>query len=103
MALRRLAAAGLALSVLAAASLWPAPAAPAGVFGALADLFQGAIALPVNVLAGTFSGPPVIGTVNGLLAGTVNTLSYTTRGVFGLVGSAIPAASTLAPFLPFLL
>jgi hypothetical protein len=103
MALRRITAAALALSVLAAASLWPAPAAHANVFGALADLFQGVIALPMNVLAGTFSGPPVIGTINGVLAGTVNTLSYTTRGLLGLAGAAIPAASALAPFLPFVL
>jgi hypothetical protein len=91
------------LAAFSAAAVWlPATPAHADLLGGLADLVQGVISLPVNVLAGTLSGPPVLGTVGGVLTGTVNTINYTARGLLGVAGAAIPTASTLAPLLPFL-
>lgn len=84
----------------------PAPAAHAfldTLFGGISDLVQGVFALPIQVLAGTLNGPPIIGTVGGVLSGTMQTVSLTLRGVFRLVTVALPIASKAAPFLPFVL
>ena len=102
MALRRMRRRALILATVVALM---APAAPAhaSVLGGVADLLHGVLALPLGILSGTFSGPPVIGTVHGILAGSVNTISYTARGLLQLAGTAIPAAATLAPYLPLVL
>ena len=82
----------------------PRPAAAAnGLGGAIGDLLGGVFALPMGVLAGTASGPPVIGTIGGALAGAINTLGYTTRGALKLVGVAVPTAASLAPYIPLFL
>ena len=74
------------------------------LFGAISDLVMGALALPIDVLAGTMSGPPILGTVNGALGGAFQTLAFATRGAFRLLGVALPLAEKAAPFvLPFIL
>lgn len=73
------------------------------VLGGIGDILGGALSLPMGALAGTLSGPPIIGTVNGVLFGALNTLSQTTRGILRLTGVAIPIAAKLAPFLPIFL
>lgn len=84
----------------------PAPAAHAdtgGLFGGLADIISGAFALPLDTLAGTLSGPPIIGTVGGLLHGAVQTVALALRGTFKLIGVAIPLAARAAPLIPVFL
>ena len=84
----------------------PAPAAHAfldNLFAGIGDIVQGAFALPIQVLAGTLNGPPIIGTVGGVLSGAMQTVTLTLRGVFRLATVAIPIASKAAPFLPFVL
>ena len=96
---RRLAVVGTACLITMAIS----STAEAAIVKGLQEVVAGLLQLPLSTLSGTFHGPPVIGTVNGVLAGTMDTLSYTARGVMGLAGAAIPSAATLAPFLPFVL
>ena len=70
---------------------------------ALGSLIAGLIEIPRATLAGTFGGPPVVGTVFGLLSGAVNTVGYLANGTLELAGSAIPLAKTIGPMLlPFL-
>ena len=73
-----------------------------GAVGGVGDILQGALAIPMGALAGTFSGPPIIGTVGGLASGAVQAVGMTARGIFRLIGAAIPAAAA-APYLPFVL
>ncbi len=74
------------------------------LLGAVSDLVMGALAIPIDVLAGTLSGPPILGTVNGALGGVFQALAFATRGTFRLLGVAIPLAEKAAPFvLPFVL
>ena len=77
--------------------------AEASLGGAISDLLSAILSLPSGVLAGTFGGPPLIGTVVGVLQGAVNTVGYATRGTLQLVGVAIPLALKLAPYIPLFL
>ncbi len=79
------------------------PKAHAGFLDGVGDVVAGAFALPLDILSGTFSGPPVIGTVSGVLNGAMHTIGYTARGVFKLAGAAAPVAMSVAPFLPIFL
>lgn len=80
------------------------PSAYADLGGALGSLIAGLFEIPRATLAGTFGGPPIIGTAFGLLSGAVNTVGYLARGTLELAGSAIPIAKTIGPLLlPFLL
>ena len=73
------------------------------LIGGLTDVVQGALAIPMGTLAGTFGGPPIIGTIGGALQGALNTIGYTTRGLLRLVGVAVPTAASLAPLIPLFL
>ncbi len=91
------------LGVMLTGSL-PAPTASAnGLVEGVADIFMGALALPMGILGGTLSGPPVLGTVQGVLSGAYNTIGYATRGTLRLAGVAIPTAAQLAPLIPLFL
>jgi hypothetical protein len=82
---------------------WPAPA-HADIFRGLAYLVGGVLEIPRSVLVGTMSGPPLVGTVAGLLTGTFNSALYLSKGVLEVAGSAVPIARAVGPLLlPFLL
>ena len=64
---------------------------------------MGVLQLPLQLLAGTFSGPPVIGTAFGAVNGVVRGVGMVTHGALELASSALGIAKTAAPFLlPFL-
>ncbi len=71
--------------------------------GGVGDIVTGVLAIPFDVLAGTFNGPPVIGTIGGALHGTIYALSSVTRGLLRLIGVAIPIAEKVAPLIPIFL
>ena len=48
--------------------------------------------IPLNTLEGTFNGPPVTGTLNGVLSGTVQTVTDLVGGAFDMVAAASPYA-----------
>jgi len=84
------------------------PAAPAAhadydLVGAVGDVVVGALAIPVDTIAGTLTGPPILGTVGGLLHGVLRTIGMTSRGLLRIAGMAVPVATSLAPFLPLVL
>ncbi len=74
------------------------------LFGGIADIVSGVFVLPYDILAGTVSGPPIIGTIGGALVGTMNALALTVRGTLRIAGAAVPIAMQAAPYvLPFVL
>jgi len=60
----------------------------------------GVLEIPRSTLAGTFSGPPIIGTLVGALSGAVNGVMMVATGAIETVVSAIPLAEKLAPLIP---
>ena len=101
MALRRL----IAGLVLGAAVVVCSPAAPAeaGIVRGLQEIVAAAFAVPLGVLQGTLSGPPVIGTLTGAVGGVFRTVTLVGGGVVDILSDAIPLAKAIGPFLlPFL-
>jgi hypothetical protein len=104
MALRRIKvqrgfkAAGAAVLVGAACCVFPADA-HASFLGGVSQVAAGLVQLPLNIIAGTLSGPPLIGTVNGVLTGAVNTVALVGGGTVEVVGAVIPAVKQLGPWV----
>lgn len=99
---RRVAALSLAVALIVGPAAQQAHAEN-DLIGGIGDILNGVFALPLDTLAGTLSGPPIIGTVGGVLHGAVRTIGSTLRGVFRLIGVAIPIAEKLAPLIPVFL
>lgn len=74
-----------------------------GLLGGVEDLMGAVFALPLDTLAGTFTGPPILGTVGGALHGAFRTLGLAMRGTLKVVGFAIPFAAKAAPLIPVFL
>ena len=85
----------------------PAPSSEASVGGmlrGLGNIVGGILTVPVQTLQGTFGGPPLLGTVQGLVSGTVTGVGRTVSGAFQLIGGSVDTAVSIAPLLlPFLL
>lgn len=78
--------------------------AQADLIRGLGKIVAGVFAIPVGALAGTMSGPPILGTVLGIASGTIHTIGLVAGGTFEIAASAVPVAKAVAPFLlPFLL
>ena len=91
------------LGMLVLVWLIAAPPAEAAVVQGLARLFSAVFHLPLAILAGTFSGPPVIGTLMGAVNGIVGSLGLAGSGAMELGISAVSVAKAAAPYLlPFL-
>jgi len=71
--------------------------------GGLGQLLIGAFAIPVEAIQGTLNGPPILGTIGGILSGTVHTVGSTLGGVLQIAKSVVPLATSLVPFLPWVL
>ena len=70
----------------------------------LIDVVTGPLELPKQVVVGTFTGPPLLGTIAGVFTGTFSAVGTTLRGVAELASGALGLGSALAPYaLPFLL
>lgn len=98
-ALRVAAAAGLlAVGLLIAPSV-----SHAAIVRGIQEIVAGVFELPLSTLAGTFTGPPVIGTLMGVVNGAFRGVGLLASGAFDLAASAVPIAKAAAPFvLPFL-
>ena len=81
-----------------------APEAHAGIVTGIQKIVMGVLSIPVSTLTGTFSGPPILGTVMGALNGAISGVGLVVGGVFDIASGAIPLAKTAAPYvLPFVL
>lgn len=93
-----------ALSALLAGLLLFAPPAAANPISGVAKILFGVLQVPFSTLAGTFGGPPIVGTVFGALHGIVQGISLVGNGALELAGDGIAVAKAAAPFvLPFVL
>ena len=90
--------------VLAGALGFAAPEAHAGIITGIQKIVMGVFSIPVQTLTGTFSGPPILGTVMGALNGAIGGVGLVLGGVIDIASGAIPLAKTAAPYvLPFVL
>lgn len=102
-ALRRSAAVAAVGALLLIGAAAAAPQAEAGLIRGLQRIVGGVLAVPLSTLAGTFSGPPIIGTLTGAFSGTLGGAGMILGGAFEVVSSAVPLAKAAAPYaLPFL-
>ena len=77
-----------------------APTAHANMLGGLMRMVAGIFEVPRSTLAGTFGGPPIIGTVVGALNGTLRGLSMVAGGALETGVSSLRSAAKLVPFIP---
>ena len=78
--------------------------AEANVFSGVGKILIGVLQIPLQALAGTIGGPPVAGTVFGLINGTIQGLGLVAGGAMELAGDGIALGKMVAPYLlPFLL
>ena len=75
------------------------PPAHADIIRGVGKIISGVLAIPMSTLAGTFNGPPIIGTLAGAISGAFNGVGSVLSGVLDVASSAIPLAKAVAPFL----
>lgn len=93
----------LLIVVLAAALLLPAPTAQAGVVRGIMSIVAGVLEVPRSTIAGTFGGPPIVGTLLGVVNGTFRGVALITHGVLETVVSSVGLAKKYAPLIPIFL
>lgn len=78
--------------------------AEAAILKGIQEVFAGLLQVPIMTLAGTFRGPPVVGTVVGAATGVLTGVGLVAHGALELALSGVGLAKTAAPYvLPFLL
>ena len=91
------------LSTLLASTLLFASPAQANPIHGIGNILLGVLQVPFSVLAGTVGGPPLIGTVSGVINGAVRGLGLAANGALELAGDGVAVARGIGPFLlPFL-
>ena len=86
--------------IIVAIALINPPAAHADILRGLLRVVGGVLEVPRSALVGTFSGPPVFGTVVGMLAGAVNGVGMVVGGGIEVAASIVPLAMKAAPLIP---
>lgn len=86
-------------AILFVALLIAAPPAEANPISGVGKILMGVLQLPLSILTGTFSGPPVVGTVIGTINGVTQGLGLVANGVFELVGDGVAVAKAVGPYL----
>ncbi len=74
--------------------------AEAGVVSGLMKVVGGVFQIPRGILAGTFGGPPILGTAVGALTGTLQGVAMVAGGALETVFSLVPLALKVAPLIP---
>ena len=93
----------VAFVLLVAAVLGLATTAHAGITEGLVDIVTGPLELPKQILVGTMSGPPIIGTLAGAIFGAVSAVGTTLRGVGEVAAGAVSLGAAVAPYAPAVL
>ncbi len=93
---------GLAGFLLLACAFFPRPA-EANIVSGVTKMVVGIFSIPLTTLAGTFSGPPIFGTLMGAVNGTIRGVGLVTSGALELALDGAGLAKAAAPYvLPFL-
>jgi len=78
--------------------------AEASIIGGIQKVIAGVLQPPLSTLVGTFSGPPILGTLLGAVNGTFRGVGLVAGGALELAMGGVAVAKAAAPFfLPFLL
>ena len=81
-----------------------APPAEAAIVRGIAKIIGGVFQVPAQLLSGTFTGPPIVGTALGAVNGVVGGVGMVASGLLDLASSAFGIAKTVGPFVfPFVL
>jgi hypothetical protein len=79
------------------------PPAEANLIRGLGRLISGVLAIPISTVAGTFSGPPILGTALGAVNGVVRAVGMAAGGALDIAASGVSLAKMAGPvLLPFL-
>ena len=89
----------LVAAALMAAPLLVATPAEAALIRGIQEVIAGILQLPLSTISGTFSGPPVVGTLFGALSGAVQGVGLVAHGALELAASAVSVAKTVGPYL----
>lgn len=87
---------GLAVAI---ALLWRAPTASADIIRGVQKILMGVFELPLDTLAGTFTGPPIIGTLMGAVGGLFKGLGLVLNGTLEVAMGGLSLAKAIAPYL----
>lgn len=94
----------LVLPVFLAFLIIGAPPAYANPVSGLVKIAAGIFRPIAGILAGTFGGPPIVGTLVGAVNGTVQGVGLVASGVTELAFDGVSLAKSFAPYLlPFVL
>ena len=85
--------------VLAIALLWHVPTASADIIRGVQKILMGVLSVPLDTIAGTFTGPPIIGTLMGLVGGVFKGVGMVLGGTWELAMDGLAVAKALAPYL----
>ena len=89
---------GAVLAVLLILVIGPPPAEANPISG-IFKIIGGVLRLPLSTLIGTFSGPPILGTVFGAVNGAIQGLGMVASGALELVSDGVGVAKTVGPYL----
>ena len=93
-----------ALALMLGAIVVAAPPAEAAIFRGIQEIVAGVFQVPLSTLVGTFSGPPIVGTLFGAVSGLVQGVGLVAHGTLELAASGVSMAKAVAPYvLPFVL
>ena len=96
--------AALSSAVVAGAVLVLPLLAEAEIVRGVEEVVSGVLQVPFSIIAGTFSGPPILGTLFGAVRGLVGGTGLVAHGALELLSSAVSVAKTIGPYvLPFVL
>ena len=73
--------------------------AEAEIVRGVVEIVSGVLTVPVSTLQGTFSGPPILGTVIGAVTGLVKGVGLVVHGAVDLAASAIAIGKAVGPYL----
>ena len=89
----------LVVVALIVTSLLVATPAEAALIRGIQEVIAGILQLPLSTISGTFSGPPVVGTLFGALSGAVQGIGLVAHGALELAASAVSVAKRVGPYL----
>ncbi len=81
----------------------PAGTASAGLVSGLMRIVGGVLEIPRSIVAGTLGGPPIVGTLAGVIVGAVRGTGMVAFGAVETAVGTIPLALKALPFLPFVI
>ena len=91
--------AGLAAALAIGVFVAIAPRAEANAIDGVMDIVSGVLNVPLATLQGTFSGPPVIGTLFGAINGVLGGVALVGRGALELGAAGLQVAKMVGPYL----